>query len=262
LFFAIFHHQNKLYNLKIYFLNITFLKGFFENLKFTGIAQAWSLTVEECFYLAAPLFFVIIKKNIKNLLIIPIIFLCFGFFVVYFLKGHDIFGLMNSLNFMLDFTLFGRITEFFIGIVLSVFMNKINLGLRNYTNFGIFFIILFILILSIIKPENGYGTDCVFGKIINNLLLPFFGIAPLFYGLITENTFFSKVLSSRILILLGKSSYVFYLIHLGFVINILNKLNQNIIFIFIALNLISIFIYQFIEKPMNKKIRSFFIAKD
>jgi len=37
----------------LYLLNISFLKGFFDLFKNTGLPQSWSLTVEECFYLCA-----------------------------------------------------------------------------------------------------------------------------------------------------------------------------------------------------------------
>jgi len=60
-------------DLKIYLLNITFLKGFFEVFKFSGIGQGWSLTVEESFYLLAPLFFLLIKRSKFCLFLIPIV---------------------------------------------------------------------------------------------------------------------------------------------------------------------------------------------
>ena len=47
----------------ILFLNIFFIRGFFDDLKFTGVGQGWSLTVEECFYLLAPVLFIGIKRN-------------------------------------------------------------------------------------------------------------------------------------------------------------------------------------------------------
>src|SRR5476651_1539871 len=43
-------------------LNITFLRGFFFQFWNTGIAQGWSLTVEECFYFSAPIIFLIAKR--------------------------------------------------------------------------------------------------------------------------------------------------------------------------------------------------------
>jgi peptidoglycan/LPS O-acetylase OafA/YrhL len=255
LFYAILHSQSTIYDLKLYLLNISFFRGYFDDLKFTGIAQGWSLTVEESFYLLAPLFFILIRKRKINLIIIPIFFIILGFCLIGFFQNYSFHGLMNTNNFMLDFTIFGRISEFFIGILLAIFINKINIRFKHITILGIFFILLSIYILSIIKPIGGNGTDCVFGKIINTFLLPLFGIAPLFYGLIKETTVLSKTLSSKIFTLLGKSSYIFYLIHMGFVINILNKITQNYVFIFISLNIIAVVLYQFIEKPLNNYIR-------
>ena len=63
--------------------------------------------------------------------------------------------------------------------------------------------------------------------------------------------------------LLGKASYVFYLIHVGivrtFVGAILSKLAlgylPRYLIMFIVLNLIAIGIYVFIEDPLNKVIR-------
>ena len=43
-------------------VNLTLLKGFFDTYKFSGIAQSWSLTVEACFYLSAPLLFVFLRR--------------------------------------------------------------------------------------------------------------------------------------------------------------------------------------------------------
>ena len=42
-------------------LNITFIRGLFYQFWDTGIAQGWSLTVEECFYFSAPVFLLISK---------------------------------------------------------------------------------------------------------------------------------------------------------------------------------------------------------
>ena len=51
----------------ILFTNLTFLRGYFDDFLFTGISQGWSLTVEETFYVLAPLLFLGI--NHKNRLI-------------------------------------------------------------------------------------------------------------------------------------------------------------------------------------------------
>ncbi len=235
--------------------NITFLRGFFDDLKFSGIAQGWSLTVEECFYFLAPLFFILVKKSNIHLVLIPIVTISIGYLLVFSFSDFNDLGFMKTSNFMLDFTIFGRISEFVVGLALSIFVNEIKIKIKYITHLGVFMVVFFIFLLSIIDPMNGYGTELVFGKIINNLLLPLFGISLLFYGIITEKTILSKILSSKIFQLLGKSSYVFYLIHMGIVVNVLHKINNNLLFIFLSINIISIMLYEFIEKPVNECLR-------
>lgn len=260
--YAIYHLKWNINNLGLYFLNITFLRGYFDDLKFTGIAQGWSLTVEECFYFLAPLFFICIKKSKIYLFIIPIFFLMMGFAMVFFFSGSNFYGFMKSSNFMLDFTFFGRITEFIVGISLFLVVKKVQKqNIKGFTFIGIIVILVCVYSLSVLKEGTGLGTDCNLGKIINTLILTVFGIAPLFYGLIFEKTTLSKVLASKTFILLGKSSYIFYLIHMGVFAVALNGISHNLLFQFIVLNGISILIYKYIESPLNLFIRNKMITK-
>jgi peptidoglycan/LPS O-acetylase OafA/YrhL len=156
---------------------------------------------------------------------------------------------------MLDYTFFGRICEFFIGISLALFFRKYETNFKGFTYLGLIGIILSVCTLVSLKIDGGFGVDSFLGKVINTLVLPVIGIAPLLFGLIKEKTLISNLFSTKILQLLGKSSYVFYLIHMGIFTTILNKISTNYWIVFIALNLISILLYLFIEKPLNKLIR-------
>lgn len=259
LFFAIFHSQTNVIDLKNYFFNISFLKGFSDDLKFTGIAQSWSLTVEEVFYLLAPIFFILIKKHKLFILITPLFFVGFGLLLVSIFNGFDCYGFMKSINFMLDFTFFGRVTEFFVGIALALLIknNKFNFKFQRFTYLGFFGIILSICALVSLKAGTGFGVDTLSGKVINTFFLPVFGIAPLFLGLIKEKTILQQCFSTKIILLLGKSSYIFYLIHLGIFVTILNKISSNQGFVFVALNVISVVLYLYLEIPLNKFIRKY-----
>jgi peptidoglycan/LPS O-acetylase OafA/YrhL len=172
-------------------------------------------------------------------------------------NGIDCYGFMKSINFMLDFTFFGRVTEFFLGIALALLLknNRFDLKFQGFTYFGFFGIMLSICTLVYLKVGTGFGVDTTFGKVINTFFLPVFGIAPLFLGLIKEKTILQQFFSTKIILLLGKSSYIFYLIHLGIFVTILNKISSNQWFIFIALNFISVVLYQYLESPLNKIIR-------
>jgi peptidoglycan/LPS O-acetylase OafA/YrhL len=74
--------------------------------------------------------------------------------------------------------------------------------------------------------------------------------------LIFENTFISRAFSSSIGQLLGKSSYAFYLIHVGFIeVGLYKFVSSNSAILFLILNIISIFIYLYIEEPLNNIVK-------
>lgn len=254
--FVFFYKQNIAENIPVYFLNITLLKGYFQEIIYSGVGQGWTLTVEECFYVLAPLLFLFIKRTKIYLVFLPIFFFAIGYFLVLIANQNGVYGFMKSYEFMIDYTFFGRCAEFLIGVAIALFYNKIpQLKYFNYTFFGLICSFFLIFELSILQTPNGFGTDCWFGKIINNLLLPLLGIAPLIYGLATETTWVSRFLGSRPLQILGKSSYVFYLIHIGIFYVVFDKLFGNLMVSFILLNAVSVLLYRFVERPLNIFLR-------
>ena len=171
-------------------------------------------------------------------------------------SSFSFYGLMHSFDFMLDFTFFGRVTEFFIGIGLALYLPKDTKSSTQpwFTSIGLLFVILSVYSLSLLKVGNGNGTDCILGKIINTLVLPLLGIAPLYYGLIKEHSWLSRFLSSSLMVLLGKSSYIFYLIHMGIVVMVMHKFTLNVGIVFVGLNMLAIVLYRYVEKPLNQWI--------
>lgn len=241
----------------MYFANITFLKGFFDDLKFSGIAQGWTLTVEECFYLSAPLIFVLSKKM---KLIYPFLFiLLIGLLLVVIFQEFNFFGFFKDFKFLFSYTFFGRCFEFFVGISLAlIYKSKYQQHVTNKiyrTLFGFFWVVVCIAMLVLVKGDERYGVFTVYGILINNLVLPI-GIAILFLGLITEQTIVKRILGSEIFVLLGKSSYVFYLIHMGVISNAIMIYSDNALVVFLIISILSFILYRFIEEPSNKLIRS------
>ena len=236
----------------VYFTNITLLKGLFNDLKFSGIAQGWSLTVEECFYFFAPLLFLWWNK-IK--LLVPFVLLALGSLLVLSFRSVDFYGFFSDFHFMMIYTFFGRCFEFFIGIALAQHLKDQNrtAGSWPMTYLGLIGILLTIGGLSYLGENGNSGLEHPAGIVLNNFILPVM-IVLFIYGLIKENTWINKLLSSAIAQVLGKSSYAFYLIHAGIFYSALyHFVTTNTLLIFLLLNILSVGIYYLIEKPLHER---------
>lgn len=271
--------------LLLLFLNIFFIRGFFDDLKFTGVGQGWSLTVEESFYFLAPLFFHFMKKNRKSIYVMPLILLGAGSILVLLFRNVDFYGFFGNFTFMFLYTFLGRCVEFFIGMGLALIILRSNDQDRKwpiFTFLGIIGIAGSIAIMASL-PLDGreYGLYHPFGIFTNNVVLPI-GIALFYFGLIKEGSFVRTILSTNLMQLLGKSSYIFYLIHIGVIANFAKvitrkgidssftwmddngfywfpeNINDTLLYIgtvFVILNVISIILYKSIEEPVNLAIR-------
>ncbi|MDN4166417.1 acyltransferase [Cytophagales bacterium LB-30] len=218
---------------KVFLFNITLLRGFFEELKFTGVAQGWTLTVEECFYLLAPILFLLIRKFRGMYLLIPLVFLVVGA-VFSFLPELPIAGypLLRPFSFVLNYTIFGRVFEFLLGMGLALFLKKSSLSnswkINWRTSLGLGIIAGVVGLLLMLQTETtSYGKEHPFGTFIHNTFLPM-GTMLLLWGLIKEKTWLSRFLSTRFMWWMGVSSYSFYLIHMGII--------HDGIFVFITKN--------------------------
>ena len=175
-------------------LNITFVRGFFYQFWDTGIAQGWSLTVEECFYFSAPIIFLIAKKYNK-FYIQPVITL-FAILMVLIFSHVNWHGFFGNFTFVMLFTFFGRCFEFFVGIQLArhVIKNgftrtkKINF---TYWGFALIFVCVFIMALQPITKPWTAGLESPVGIITNNYFLCI-AVALFFYGILTETTIFKR----------------------------------------------------------------------
>jgi len=273
-------------------MHITFVRGFFYQLWDTGIAQGWSLTVEECFYFSAPFIFLIAKKYHK-FYIQPLVITLTGCLLVLIFSHVNWYGFFGNFTYMMVYTFFGRCFEFFVGIQLALVVKKKGMKAVSrikLTYIGFVFIFFCIWMMSVLAIPVGWtaGLHNPFGIAINNYLLPL-AIATFFYGLLSEGTLLKKVLANPFVELLGKSSYIFYLIHLGYIYNMfhagIDLLNDqvfklydkwglewhspfendkvNLLLAFIALNALSIALFKLIEEPLNHYIRkSDFLIKN
>ncbi len=245
-----------------WFLSFTLLKAWFSKYIFIDLSQAWTLTVEETFYLLAPAIFFLVKRKVNLWLIFTALFVL-GILITSKGLFTDPSHFIVSHLFWFRYTFFGHAFDFFIGIALALsllkgFPQKLHKGIKGLATFG-GLVTMGLLVFWLVQLQSQIyrlGALDPLGVIINNFFFPA-ATALFFYGLITEKTFIQKLLASKPMDLLGKVSYVFYLIHLEPIANLMPwPFTYNIWTLFIGLNLAAIILYLAIEKPANKLVRS------
>ena len=257
--FASVWHETGGFSLGAWLLNVTFLRGFFEEYVYSGIAQGWTLTVEECFYLAAPVVFLVLRGWPRRLWLLPIMLLAAGVALVGLGRLLSFHGMFGNLRFMLLFTFFGRVTEFFVGIQLARWFRwrRPTVGPAGWrTGAGVFGMAAVVLALVWIRGPYSFGQEHPVGIVLNNVVLPV-GIALWFAGLLTEGTLLRRLLSSRPAQVLGKSSYVFYLIHMGVIHDFVTRFfTTPPLLAFLILIGVAIGLHYLVEEPLNRWLRA------
>ncbi|MDF7810654.1 acyltransferase [Hymenobacter sp. YC55] len=244
-------------------LNLTFLRGFFEKFIFTGLAQGWTLTVEECFYALAPLLLLTLKRRWQLLFGHAAALPLLGFLLVYVSNATGLatryYEFMGSYQFMLNFTFFGRCIEFFVGMGLALYLKRYPQQVAKgwkITAVSVLWMAGCIYILSMVEtPLDLFkGTMDYRGIAVNNLLLPL-GVVGLLYGLIYEQNWFQALLQTQPAQALGKSSYAFYLVHMStFQVVLREYVTESVAIQFILLVALSWVLFHFIEEPIQKRL--------
>lgn len=224
-----------------------------------AIVPAWSLTVEECFYILAPLTFWLLNKG-KGLYAYIITVFFFLLIVLKQCRGGCSFDKMQLL---FEFNYFGRCFEFFAGAFLAVFVLK-GKKLKSftspvYTTLGLLSYIAGLLVIALTSTKES-EIRCTAHILITNYSLPV-SLLFFYYGLINERTMISKALSSGAMIFSGKVSYAFYLLHAPVAVWAVSlgyqhkDNNGHVIVLLLVTYTLASLLYLFYELPLNNKIR-------
>jgi len=254
--------------LKEYLLNISFLKGFSENYFLSGIGPTWSLTVEETFYFLAPFIFFVISN--KKILFPQILFLwAVGALLVVIFSSTPFDGFFADAQFVAFVTFFGRCFEFYCGIWLALRLKEAKgfQGLKTNWRFPIFTVvglagmIAIIFLLALVGSYYSQpSVETLPGILLSNILFPV-AVTVFFMGLLIEQTWVNRFLQSPLMQLLGKSSYALFLVHTGIIaVAIQKNISNNIIVLFVLLQLLSILLFKGFEFPVNRWIRKKFLS--
>lgn len=237
-----------------WFLNLTLLGGFTHDRLVVG--PAWTLTVEECFYFSAPLLFFFMRRGFVWGVVFPLTL------AASICTAVSLAGLpdLDPFWFVVHRTYAGRILEFVLGaqIALLVLRKRVSGrgGLFTYGGLAWLCGAIAVLVLGQAGGASAFRTadTMVFNNLFAVLVLPW-GPAFLILGLVTEETWIKRQLSKPLFVLCGKASYVFYLIHFGFVAGVLGKLGMRAFSQFFVLNLLALAAFAFYEEPLRNLIR-------
>jgi peptidoglycan/LPS O-acetylase OafA/YrhL len=207
-------------------LSQSLLRGFSRTLKFVGIPQAWSLTTEECFYLAAPLLFLAWRRwGRAGAVGFVLATVSIGLALTALCMGRPaLHGLFGSYHHLFNYTFFGRVLEFVMGVALARWWaarpaQAAAPASRQWpwrTLAGVLLTSATVLALALIRtPTDWYdGLLLPQATVLNTVVFPA-AMTVLLAGLLAERSWLRAGLATPLMQALGRSSYFFYLFHVG-----------------------------------------------
>lgn len=209
-------------SLALVLLSQTLLRGFSNTLKYVGIPQGWSLTVEECFYFSAPLLLLAWqRRGRRGAAAFAAATLASGLLLTYICRNRPgLHGFFGSFFHLFNYTFFGRVLEFVLGVGLARWWaSRANIAPPRWpwrTLTGLLLMGVAVGMLAHLRsPIEVYdGLLRPEAIALHNLLFPA-GVVVLLAGLLAERSWLRTVLASKPMDVLGRSSYFFYLFHLG-----------------------------------------------
>ena len=251
-------------------MNFGLLKAWSNKYIYSGIGQAWTLTIEESFYFLAPVVFVYLRRG-GSLLLLGLTATLLGwahFTAAFFIDSEHLSKSLYSLTLNGFFFL---LIPFFIGIFFSqatldlrpkarAFLRKI----KGLTWLALAILIAGIGMLEFDKPAPHLNYEFSLVQTFGVLLLVPLGAGLLIFALDQQRSLLSRFLGSRPMELLGKSSYVLDLIHTGVIALWLwgNFVDWGLgdatpYALILSINLLSILIFKLYEDPMAQFLRRF-----
>lgn len=223
---------------------------------------AWSISVEVFFYLLFPIILVLFRKiNNLKITIITLTVWILSIFIHYYLK-ENLYSPDErwTSEFILYFPLW-HLNTFLFGILCGIYILKEQkLERHSYSKARFFYILGIISFLLIL------GTDNFIRPYTHNGLM-----SPVFFliiaGLALDRSLLTKILGSKYLVVLGNASYSIYILQWPVYIIFSaflssEKLEGNDFYFYLfSLIFISVFIYTYFEKPMQKAIINKWIVK-
>lgn len=249
----VWREYNRLDKVVFVVLNLTLARAYFHSLLFSGVTTAWSLTVEETFYVTAPFILWSLQRHPwRRLLGYALGLPALGLGIVALCQGRLPYQFMDSPFFCINYTYFGHGAEFMAGIGLALWYARAPLRATQSVSLTTWGGIGFLIILFV----NAHVQQSPASAWLANLAIAL-AVCVLFYGLLTERTLLRRALASKPMDLLGKSSYAFYLLHVGFFHLFLYQIGLMTAWtMLLPTTLASIALYKFVEHPLHLRLKS------
>ncbi len=252
------------------FVNWTLTQSYFSQLFLSGIIVAWSLSVEESFYLIAPLIlrscveaWKAAQSALKPLVLWAVGLWIFGVLLIlisFTLGLNKPYGFMDNLFVMAVYTVFGRGIDFCLGIFLGLFYLRRTKTLwdvpyRDLKATALFFLSMLGLFgLQMLMNALG-GLESAW------YLNPFIALMAggMIMALTCPTSPIARLLSQRLPVYMGRISYALYLLQATplarIILTMLNPLHLLALpAMYINLNLLSAFFYEVVERPCRAAV--------
>lgn len=258
-----------------YVVYLTLTQAFFDDLRFRGINTAWSLTVEECFYLLLPGLLAAatwawgarrsLAANLARVAIIlaAVTALLHGVGVA--LERQElvgVFGFFGPSRDWIPYTIFGRFLDFAVGILLGLAYLKGSNALlarpRTCDALIVAAIALIVFCCSQIFYHDERHAASLEVYHVGNVL----GSAAIIYALCAPGSWIARINSHRWLVYLGRISFAFYLVHMAkFLLPIYRRIGWLELpavvegaFCYGVATLLAVVLYELVERPMQRRV--------
>jgi peptidoglycan/LPS O-acetylase OafA/YrhL len=251
-------------------VNWTLTQSYFSQLVLSGIIVAWSLSVEESFYLIAPLILYSCVRAWKSnhLAVRPLVLWAVGLFAVGLVLNTlspalglaKPYGFMDSTFVMAVYTVFGRGIDFCLGVFFGLFYLRRSqqfwtTPMHDLKATALFLIpMLGIFGLQMLMNAAG-GLETAW--YLNPLIALMAGF--MIIGLTCPTAPISRLFSRRLPVYMGRISYALYLLQATPIARlILAMLDPAHILalpaMYVNLSLLSAFFYEVVERPCRSLI--------